>query len=281
MEHSKKLYYIYHIPGKKIGVTQNISNRVTNQQGYNLGEFEILEISSDIDYVSKMELELQELYGYKIDNRSYKELVNKQLLSTLNKLDQMKLNVTDQTTTFPFPLNKLKGVLMDSLGASIELNSKSYELTPALIDWIAKNALVSQYNNTRSFIYNKALESFQEPSDVEPVQVNIYDLIRNWATERGIYANGDVKTQYIKLQEEAGELAKAILKNDDAEFIDAIGDMIVVLTNLAALKGLNVEDCIESAYNVIKSRKGSMINGSFVKESSLEEKTSNHFTKTL
>jgi NTP pyrophosphatase (non-canonical NTP hydrolase) len=68
------------------------------------------------------------------------------------------------------------------------------------------------------------------------------------------------------LQEEAGELSRAILKNDKVEFVDAIGDMVVVLTNLAALEGHKIEDCIASAYNVIASRKGKMENGTFVKE---------------
>jgi NTP pyrophosphatase (non-canonical NTP hydrolase) len=67
--------------------------------------------------------------------------------------------------------------------------------------------------------------------------------------------------------EEAGELAKAILKNDHVEFVDAIGDCVVVLTNLAKLNGYNIEDCINSAYDVIAKRKGTMIGGTFVKES--------------
>jgi len=96
---------------------------------------------------------------------------------------------------------------------------------------------------------------------------NEFQSIRDWAQERGIYEKGDAKTQYIKLQEEAGELAKAILKNDEEEFIDAIGDCVVVLTNLAALKGFKIEDCINSAYDVIAKRKGTMVGGTFVKES--------------
>lgn len=95
---------------------------------------------------------------------------------------------------------------------------------------------------------------------------NEFDDIREWAQERGLYAKGDPKTQYIKLQEEAGELAKAILKSDEKEFIDAIGDCVVVLTNLAALKGLKIEDCINSAYSEIKNRKGAMVAGTFVKQ---------------
>ena len=94
-----------------------------------------------------------------------------------------------------------------------------------------------------------------------------FQPIRNWAQDKGIYDKGDAKTQYIKLLEEAGELAKAILKEEEEEFVDAIGDCVVVLTNLAKLKGYNIEDCINSAYEVIAKRKGIMQNGTFVKES--------------
>lgn len=95
---------------------------------------------------------------------------------------------------------------------------------------------------------------------------NEFQPIRNWAEQKGIFQKGDAKTQCIKLFEEAGELSKAILKNDEAEFIDAIGDCVVVLTNLAKLKGFNIEDCINSAYSVIEKRTGKMENGTFVKE---------------
>ena len=65
-----------------------------------------------------------------------------------------------------------------------------------------------------------------------------FDLIRNWAATRGLYNEGNSHTQYVKLQEEAGELAKALLKNDKPEVIDAIGDIVVVLTNLASFRGI-------------------------------------------
>ena len=94
----------------------------------------------------------------------------------------------------------------------------------------------------------------------------MYDLIRDWARERGIYDRGDSMTQYVKLMEEAGELAQALLKRDEPEIYDAIGDMVVVLTNLAELEGVRIEDCIADAYAEIKNRKGSMKNGTFVKE---------------
>jgi len=94
---------------------------------------------------------------------------------------------------------------------------------------------------------------------------NEFEIIRIWAKEKGILISGDPKTQCIKLFEEAGELSKSILNNDDEEFIDSIGDCVVVLTNLAALKGYKIEECINSAYNVIKNREGKMFNGTFIK----------------
>ena len=83
------------------------------------------------------------------------------------------------------------------------------------------------------------------------------------------------ETDWDAIQEESGELARAILKNNREEFIDAIGDMMVVLTNLAALEGLKVEDCVVSAYDVIKSRQGEMVNGTFVK------RVNDHVASTL
>jgi NTP pyrophosphatase (non-canonical NTP hydrolase) len=94
---------------------------------------------------------------------------------------------------------------------------------------------------------------------------NEFMPIRSWANDKGIYNSGDIKTQYIKMQEEAGELAKAIINNDHDEIVDAIGDCVIVLTSIAHFQGVTIEDCINSAYNVISKRNGKMINGSFVK----------------
>ena len=97
----------------------------------------------------------------------------------------------------------------------------------------------------------------------------VFPKIREWAKERGIFDKGDVKTQYVKLMEEAGEVAKALLTNDKAEIKDGIGDMVVVLTNLAHLSGFTIEECIDEAYEVISKRQGDMINGTFVKNETL------------
>ena len=71
---------------------------------------------------------------------------------------------------------------------------------------------------------------------------NEFDPIRTWANDKGIFDSGDVKTQTLKLLEEAGELAKAIINNDKPEVIDAIGDCTVVLTNVARLAAIHFSD---------------------------------------
>ena len=281
------IYYLYHIPGKKIGVTRNLNSRVTQQQGYSPDEYEVLDQSTDIDYISSRELELQKSYGYRVDQKPYKQLF------------KMKINATEQTSTFPVPLNKLKGRLMDELGRKWETVHGTFELTRDTVKWIVDNATTSMYNKDRTYIYNKAFKKeFLE--DVEKISTKVkdeyneyiqqlaervkiptngktvhsktelhtenrFDLIRTWADQRGLYDKGDTKTQFCKLMEEAGELGRAVLKNDNEEFVDAIGDMVVVLTNLAHLGGTTIEACIDAAYAEIKSRKGKMVNGTFVK----------------
>ena len=265
------MYYLYHIPGKKIGVTRNLRTRVTLMQGYKEGEYEVLEQSDDIDYISDREIELQKSYGYRRDRTLYKNLF---------KLN-MKVNPTEQTSTFPVPLNKLKGNLMDNLGMEWKTPDYSFKLEKNHVPWIIANASTSMFNENRSYIYNKAFyEAFFNPAhnvlrrnnnNIAEVQSigsfsKRFDLIRHWAQERGIYDKGNSHTQYVKLMEEAGELAQGLLKKDGYEIKDAIGDMVVVLTNLAALEGMQIENCIDSAYNEIANRKGKMENGTFVKQ---------------
>jgi len=262
-------YAIYHIPGIKIGVTNNVKNRVEDQQGYNEGEYEILEMSDDINYVSKRELELQSKYGYRVDRKPYKELFNNNFI----ELNTMNINVTEMTSTFPCPVNKLKGQLMDNIGLSWETDHGRVMITKDSVKWIMNNVKPSQYTEGRSYVYNKAFARWFDNNKVDTscdTQCDdcgdeLFNCIREWARERGLYDKGDTKTQYIKLMEETGEIGRAILKNDTEQIVDGIGDAVVVLTNLAELVGVPIEECIQEAYNVIAKRKGKMINGTFVK----------------
>lgn len=294
MEKTKNLYYLYHIPGKKVGMTRNINNRVIKCQGYKPGEFQILESSYDKDFIENKEHQWQEFFKYKKDFASY-DNAEKSPINQFKSNKTMYTNVTDQTTTFNVPVNKLKGYLMDNLGHIFTTSYGTYTVTPELVRILMANVRESMYRNTACYVYNKVLfEEVNKMYNTEPTTTttnpltfdpnNVYDLIRQWATDRGIYKSGDSKTQYTKLCEESGELARAILKKDKEELTDAIGDMVVVLTNLAALEGLKIEDCVTSAYDVIKSRQGSMFNGTFVKSQQVANTSSSltdHIKSTL
>jgi len=281
-------YYIYHIPGKKIGVTRNLQERVTNQQGYEESEYDILMESDDISYISKQELVLQKAFGYKVDRQSY------EMLTPNNK--EMKINITEQTTTFPCPVNKLKGQLMDNKGLRWMTEHGEFMITDNTIKWIMTSVKTSMYDDQRCYVYNKAFARFydnNDPYDGKTIAGGLmndrvydkkesyeccdennpcmckpsqFDLIREWADERGLYEHGDPKTQSLKLVEEVGEICRAVLKDDIDEVIDGIGDAVVVLTNLAELHDVSIEECIASAYGVISKRTGKMVNGTFKKD---------------
>jgi len=278
-------YYLYHIPGKKIGVTRDLKKRVEEQQGYGPGEYYVIYEGEDIDNISRLEIQLQKQFGYRVDETPYNEL------KFNNK--EMNINITEQTTTFPCPVNKLKGQLMDNIGMDWETDHGDCKITKNSIEWIMKNIQVSRYNEQRSYIYNKAFARYFDNNDVHdqyngqcrsgalspagmperqakfinPGEARTqFDLIRDWADERGLYENGDTKTQALKLVEEVGETCRAILKEDHDEIVDGIGDCVVVLTNLAELQGVSIEECIEAAYDEIKNRKGKMENGTYKKD---------------
>ena len=64
-------------------------------------------------------------------------------------------------------------------------------------------------------------------------------LITEWANERGLINESFIEKQRLKLIEECGELASAILKENIEEQKDAIGDIFVVLVILAEQAGDN------------------------------------------
>ena len=265
-------------------MTRDLENRVVKQQGYNWNEFEVLYEDKDINIISKKELKLQKQYGYRIDDEPYNKL----------KCNNMRINVTEQTATFPCPLNKLKGQLLDNIGLRWETEHGDFSLTNNTVKWILSNAITSKYNNDRCYIYNKAFARYYDNNDAhsladlhqenkittgglfpvgadhrvekEILNPTHFDLIRDWAEKRGLYEKGDPKTQTLKLMEEAGEICRAVLKKDEEQIFDGIGDCVVVLTNLAHLCDVSIEECIEAAYDEIKDRTGKMDNGTFKKD---------------
>ena len=93
-----------------------------------------------------------------------------------------------------------------------------------------------------------------------------YNVLK-WAKARGILDNSDSKTQLLKGMSELGELSDAIIKRDKIAIVDGLGDVLVCLTMVAALEGVDLKACFASAYNEIKDRKGYLNKeGVFIKE---------------
>ncbi|WBF81165.1 hypothetical protein FMLHJGGC_00112 [Staphylococcus phage BSwM-KMM1] len=97
------------------------------------------------------------------------------------------------------------------------------------------------------------------------------ELIKQWAQDRNLQT-GEPAGQMLKLLEEAGELASGIAKSNDHVTRDSVGDIFVVLTVLCLQLDIDIEECIDMAYDEIKDRKGKLVNGVFVKEEDLKNK---------
>ena len=94
--------------------------------------------------------------------------------------------------------------------------------------------------------------------------VTLTEKVKQWHYNRNLIHGSTDKDQYLKLIQEAGELSDNICKGKDIS--DDIGDMLVVLINIAERNGLTLAQCLEVAWDDIKDRKGMMVDGVFVKE---------------
>ena len=132
--------------------------------------------------------------------------------------------------------------------------------------------------------------------------------VQQWFVDRNLHEANPVK-QFLKLMEESGELFEGIAKDKSELIYDALGDIQVVLIGLeqqikngaqisanqqelelllmvslikadlmfldsvistvSFCNGTTAESCLEEAYEVIKDRKGKMIDGVFIKEEDL------------
>lgn len=111
---------------------------------------------------------------------------------------------------------------------------------------------------------------------------NLEKLVIQWADDKGILEKATPLAQAQKTLEEAEELIEAVFMQDldktnftnskgkkvntDEEIKDALGDILVTIIIGAKLQGLELLDCLESAYNVISKRTGKMVNGQFLKD---------------
>ena len=106
--------------------------------------------------------------------------------------------------------------------------------------------------------------------------------VLEWADDKGILEKATPLAQANKTLEEVEELLEAVNAQEKEHYFftntkgkevvtadeikDALGDILVTIIIGAELQGLNLEDCLESAYNVISKRTGKMVDGVFVKD---------------
>tara|TARA_B100000700_G_C15039482_1_gene854600 strand:+ start:1962 stop:2261 length:300 start_codon:yes stop_codon:yes gene_type:complete len=93
---------------------------------------------------------------------------------------------------------------------------------------------------------------------------NYVEKIKQWHHARNLIEGSTDKDQFCKLAQEMGELSDNLCRGKDIS--DDIGDMMVVLINIAERNNLSLVDCLEQAWNDIKDRKGKMVDGIFIKE---------------
>ena len=94
--------------------------------------------------------------------------------------------------------------------------------------------------------------------------MNYEEKIVQWHRDRNLIDGATDKDQVCKLIQEVGELSDNVCKGKCVA--DDIGDCIVVLINIAERNGLTLDDCLSTAWDDIKNRRGRMVDGIFIKE---------------
>ena len=116
--------------------------------------------------------------------------------------------------------------------------------------------------------FEKSLKKDYTLKELEQLTTDeLFCLIEQWGIDRNFYGEGGATPlgQFAKLISEAGELADNLARGKDVR--DDIGDMAVVMVAIARLKEISMQECLAQAYFDIKDRKGTWVNGTFVKES--------------
>ena len=255
-------YQIYHIPGKKVGISKNVKKRL-GEQGYTLEQVEILGAKENCINALRRERTLNKQLNYKPDGFFHPDMF------------KMKYR-TYEGNTIGFPVEKEEFIEWLDDHPNITLSTMKEEHGFVRGDegyeWLKMNVKKSKFpdGNLKTFIYCEALDVFaknnlengfiKHPS-LDGLISNIYD----WANDRGIL-DGSIETQTLKLGEEFGELQKAVLKDKPEDIKDAIGDIIVVLVSIAHFNGHSVADAVQMAYDTISKRTGfTNSKGDFIK----------------
>ena len=172
---------------------------------------------------------------------------------------------------------KLKGITLDEVAEDIGITKQAlsyYEnekREPKKEIWIK---LADYYDVPVSYLMGLPDGLVQHINKSQAMTFEeLHEAIIQWAEDRNMIKQDrlTVLAQFAKVSEEQGELSAGINKNDEDKTKDSLGDIMVTLIILAQDLNFDLLDCLNSAYNVIKDRKGKVIDGSYIKESDLHE----------
>jgi NTP pyrophosphatase (non-canonical NTP hydrolase) len=91
----------------------------------------------------------------------------------------------------------------------------------------------------------------------------VINQIVEWHKDRNLIEGSTEKDQVLKLIQEVGELSDNVCKGKDIR--DDVGDILVILINIAERRGVSLKECMQVAYEDIKDRTGAMKDGIFIK----------------
>jgi len=173
-----------------------------------------------------------------------------------------RMNMMNSTTEIPPSGYLTSNVLSYNDGVT---TNKNEDIFPTLdtSNWPMTCGIKLEHLSKPSF----ATIDFTHPSPQKHPFFQLVDKVVNWHYDRNLIDGSTDKDQTLKLAQELGELSDSVCKGKDIR--DDIGDMLVVMLNIAERNGVSLDDCLERAWDDIKDRKGKMIDGIFVKESDL------------
>jgi len=125
---------------------------------------------------------------------------------------------------------------------------------------------LSDMNNTNHLDYFSEHPSLRGEAKIPMTTDELFRSVEQWAIGKGLDNPKNKSNQALKVMEEVGETMAAMARGNKAALKDGIGDSIITLIILAMQCGISATDCLASAYNEIKGRKGKTVNGVFIKE---------------
>ncbi|HLR58895.1 MAG TPA: MazG-like family protein [Pseudogracilibacillus sp.] len=92
--------------------------------------------------------------------------------------------------------------------------------------------------------------------------------VERWSQDRELHKSNSDK-QLLKAQEEFGEVIQSYLKDQPEELKLELGDVLITLIIFAQQQDIDLNECLELAYNKISNRKGELVNGVYIKQEDL------------